>query len=192
MKDPEEESPPQQALQTMPSGMLFGGFVGLLMGSLVAAACCWISGLMDFVRGWVLAGALVGSMSGFFIGIHERKRHGDLPKTNLATIICMVFGLLPALLIALGGIGLVRGKFSGLLCLGAVSAGPMAGLLIGGLLDRIYEGFLQRRWKRTLERQAPPERPSEEGTQCPHCRKWDRGLARGYCIHCKQEVESLN
>ena len=56
-------------------------------------------------------------------------------------MICVVYGLLPGLLIFLGGIGALRGKF----LLGAAFACPMVGLLIGGLLDRVYEGILRRR-----------------------------------------------
>jgi hypothetical protein len=54
---------------------------------------------------------------------------------------------LPALLILLGGIGIVRGKFSGLLVLGAACAGPMAGMLVGAVVDRFYEGILRRQQK---------------------------------------------
>lgn len=131
-------------------GMLFGGFVGLLMGALVGGACCWLALVTEFLWQGALIGAMIGSLGGAIIGVKERKARGDFGRPDIATIICVVYGLVPAILILLLGIGLVRGSFSGYLFLGAISGGPMVGLLLGAILDRAYEASLQKSWGAAL------------------------------------------
>jgi hypothetical protein len=87
----------------------------------------------------------IGTIGGGILGVRHRRGRNDLISSELGTTVCILYALLPALLILLGGTGIIRGKLFGMLALGAAFAGPMAGLLVGGLLDRIYEGILRRR-----------------------------------------------
>lgn len=132
--------------RTIAAGTVFGAFVGLPMGAALGAACCWLVGQFDFLSNGVLIGIFIGPMAGSFIGFTERKLRGDLVRPDTATFIGIVFGLFPALLVGLGGLSGVTGRFSGYLLLGAFFAGPMCGLLIGGILDRAFEESLKRAW----------------------------------------------
>jgi hypothetical protein len=136
--------------RTLAAGTAFGAFVGLPMGAAVGAACCWLTGLFDFLWHGVLIGALAGPFAGALIGFTERKTRGDLVRPDVATIACVVFGLLPALLVGLQGLGFVTGGFSAYLLAGAVFAGPMGGLVVGGLLDRALEATLKKSWGAAL------------------------------------------
>ena len=116
------------------------------MGGFVGCVSCWLVGALDYLWPVALIGAMIGLVGGVPFGLMHRKRQSQVAETNLATMIGATFGLVPALLILLGGVGVVQGKFSGLLMMGAMCAGPMIGLMIGGLLDRFYEGtFGQQR-----------------------------------------------
>jgi hypothetical protein len=137
---PFEQGPP-----AWPPDILFGAGVGLLMGACVGWACCWLVGEVDSAGQGACVGALAGAFAGRALGFRHRKGRADTVSSELGTTICTGYALLPALLIFLGGLGLVRGKLSGFLMVGAACAGPMAGLLVGGLLDRAYEGIL--RWR---------------------------------------------
>jgi hypothetical protein len=136
----------EQRQRTVAPGTVFGAFVGMTMGAVTGAACCWLTGLFDFFWHGVLIGTLAGPFAGALIGLKERKARGDLVRADIATLICVVFSLLPALLIGLQGVSAVRGRFSGYSLLGPVFAGPMAGLLIGGILDRAFEAGLKKSW----------------------------------------------
>jgi hypothetical protein len=129
---------------------LFGAFVGLAMGAVVGAAVRWITGEFDLLWSGVLIGALTGPFIGGLIGFAERWLRGNLIRPDLAAIICIVFGLLPAVLVGLQGLGGVRGRLSGYLLVGAVFVGPMTGLVIGGIFDRAFEAFLKRSWTAML------------------------------------------
>jgi hypothetical protein len=131
-------------------GLFFGALVGLLAGAVVGGAWCWLAGLIDSLWQGVLLGALIGPLGGALIGLKERRTRGALVRPDVATIICPVYGLVPVLLLALRGLGVVQGKVSAYLFLGAVSAGPVLGLLLGALLDRAYEAFLRKSWSGAL------------------------------------------
>jgi hypothetical protein len=137
------------ALQTRnpAAGVLFGGFVGIVMGALVGAACCWLVQKHDYLWHGALVGALIGSFGGAVIGTKERKARGEFVRSDLATIIGIVYGLLPALQTLLMGFGMVRGSFTAYLLLGILCIGPTVGLVIGALLDRAYEAGQQGAWR---------------------------------------------
>src|SRR5262245_46022039 len=101
-----------QRPRTVATGADVGAFVGLPMGAVTGAACCWLTGLFDFLWHGVLIGTLAGPFAGALIGLKERKARGDLVRPDIATLICVVFSLLPAMLIGLQGMSAVRGKFS--------------------------------------------------------------------------------
>lgn len=91
-------------------------------------------------------GTLAGPIVGTLIGFTERKKRGDFVKPDIATIIGIVFGLLPALIFFFQGVSGVRGSFSLYSLVGAVFAGPMIGLVAGGILDRAFEEWQKRSW----------------------------------------------
>jgi MFS family permease len=136
----------EQRQRTVPAGTLFGALVGLFMGAVVGAACCWLTGRFPFFYQAVLIGALGGPIVGALIGLKERKTRGGLARPDIATFICVVYALLPSLLLVLQGVSGVRGRFSGYLLVGAVFAGPMIGLLVGGILDRAFEEYQKKSW----------------------------------------------
>jgi MFS family permease len=144
------EQPGKWNLKRPYAGMLFGAFAGLIAGSTAGAASCGLAGLSGSFWQIVLVGAVAGPLGGALIGIKERRARGNLVRPDIATIICVIYGLVPALLLVLGGIGLVKGKFTGYLFLGVVSAGPMLGLLVGGILDRAYEATFKKSWGTAL------------------------------------------
>jgi len=125
--------------------ILFGATVGSLMGAVVGWACCWLVGEQDIVWSGGAIGALAGAFGGAAIGARHGVKRTDATSSEIGTTVCIAYALLPALLVLLGGIGLVRGRLAGHFMLGAAFAFPMSGLLIGGVLDRIYEGILKRR-----------------------------------------------
>jgi hypothetical protein len=131
--------------RTLRGAILFGLFVGLVMGPLVAALSCWLIGSITSLWQWVQVGAALGPVGGACIAFFERKVRGDLVKPDVATMICVCYGLIPAALIFLGA-GEHVGRFSGFLLLGMMCAGPMLGLLIGAFLDRAFDSACQRLW----------------------------------------------
>jgi len=115
------------------------------MGAVVGSACCWLAGEFHFFGPAVVIGILAGPIVGTLIGFMERKTRGELVRPDIATIIGIVYGLLPALLIFLG-LNSLSGRFSGYLFLGAIFAGPMIGLVLGGILDRAFEEYQRQTW----------------------------------------------
>src|SRR4051794_32424716 len=63
----------EQRQRTVATGTAFGAFVGLTMGAVVGAACCWLTGLFDLLWHGVLIGALAGPFAGAVIGFKERR-----------------------------------------------------------------------------------------------------------------------
>lgn len=131
--------------RTLAVGAVFGGIVGLPMGAVVGAACCWLTGQFDFLWRGVQAGALAGQFVGGFIGLAERKVRGDLVRPDIATIVCVVLSILPVPLI-LGGIGLVGGAFKLYSLVGMLFTIPAVGFLIGGILDRAFDAGMRKSW----------------------------------------------
>ena len=148
MNDPNEQiqaaprSVPQK--RTRSAGTLFGFLAGIPFGMLTAAVSCWIVDDGDFWR-IALYGAIIGSLGGAVIGFSERTLRGELARPDIATFIGATFGLLPAILI----LGLSNG-FAGRLFIGILFAGPMAGLLIGAVYDRIFEAIMQKSWSSAI------------------------------------------
>ncbi len=128
--------------------LAFGALAGLLMGAAVGWTCLWLIGQNDSGLYGALAGSVIGSLGGALLGVRHSRRRQDQFDSDLGTTISVIYPLLPGLLILLNGVGIVRGRFTGLMVLGAAFACPMLGMLVGGLLDRCYESILRRRQRR--------------------------------------------
>jgi MFS family permease len=128
---------------------LFGAFAGLLLGALFGAACCWLIGQHDFLWQGLRIGAVIGLFGGTIIGLVERKVRGEFVRSDSATFIGAVYGLLPALL-TLTVFGAGHGHGSAYFWVGIFFIGPMVGLLLGALLDRACEASRQKSWRTAL------------------------------------------
>jgi hypothetical protein len=133
--------------------MFFGLFSGLLFGAVTGLACHLIVGSPQPLSQFGFVGGLAGVVYGCAIGVRDRRKHGGALESNAATHIGILFGLIPGLLLLLGGIGIVRGKFSVYVVVSGFFMCPMAGLLVGGLLDRMYEAYLKSRYEGPTEQE---------------------------------------
>ena len=130
------------------SRMLFGALVGLLMGAVVGTACGWLFGFVDCVWGGTLIGALIGPLGGVLIGTRTGEGQGELVRPDIATIVCFLYGLVAS------GLSLFwtprwagqQVEFATYIFWGS----PLAGLLIGALLDRAYEAGINRSRSRAV------------------------------------------
>jgi hypothetical protein len=121
----------------------YGGLAGAFFGALSAVSCCWIMEMTASMWIWAAWGGLIGAVPGPILAVLERRN--DPVHVNVATHLGALYGLVPGALLFVGAGGAVVNKLSGLLLAGAICAGPMAGLLIGGILDRICEGIIRSR-----------------------------------------------
>jgi hypothetical protein len=142
---PDRLPPPPSPSADVFGRMLFGGLSGLTAGALVGAAGCWFVGRTDLVWLGGVFGAVFGSLGGVPLALWASRSSGDLQRQDVASTIGMTYGLLFIPLILLGAGG-VSGRLSAALLLGMGMAGPMLGLLVGALLDRVYEGSRKNLW----------------------------------------------
>jgi hypothetical protein len=138
-----------------PSPFVFGMAVGALMGGLAGLACEFLLGCTDtvveFVAWSVGLGVVVGAATVAYESYNGARWH-DRP--DIATHIGLILGIAPGILV-LPMTAFVRGKFSGYLFIGVLFAGPMAGMLIGGVLDRIHDALIP---SKPSPDEPPPDR----------------------------------
>jgi hypothetical protein len=142
---PDQLPPPPSPSADVSGRMLFGGLSGLTAGAIVGAAGCWFVGRTDVVWLGGLIGAGSGSLGGIPLALWASRPSGDVQRQDVASTIGMTYGLLFIPLVLLGAGG-VSGRLSAALLLGMGMAGPMLGLLVGALLDRVYEGSRKNLW----------------------------------------------
>lgn len=133
--------------RTRLAGTFFGACVGIPLGALVAAVCCWLTDYGDYAWQAVVYGAISGIIGGAIIGFFERWIRGDLAKADVGTFVGIIFGLLIAFfLLAVLGI-----PFAGRALIGLLFIGPMAGLIFGAVFDRMYESAGQQQWLTAIQ-----------------------------------------
>ncbi|MBM4069277.1 MAG: hypothetical protein FJ271_10075 [Planctomycetes bacterium] len=125
--------------KTLPAALIVGVLAGIPVGSVVGTGCCWLIEYLDHIWVGALLGAVGGALAGGLIAFAERQVRGELVRPDTATMVAVVLNLIPALLILLFNLAW-SGKMSYWLAT-MVFAGPLLGLLIGGMLDRSYEAF---------------------------------------------------
>lgn len=136
---------PDRSVRRQPlAGILFGAFVGMLVGAPVGAGYCWLLGVPEYRWQGALIGAALGPLGGALIGWRGRQT-----GTNIATIVCAVYGLLPGLIL-IGAAGIVRGNFSLFLFVGLLSIGPMFGLMLGAMFDRAFDEAHKNAWGKAV------------------------------------------
>lgn len=117
----------------------FGVVTGIAAGAAAFWSCCWFVGRLDVSATALFAGAFVGAVVGFIVGSYYGVHHAKRGGPDVASAIVSGFGIVPGILVLTSALGLVHGRVSGFMAVGAACAFPMAGMLIGGVLDRLYE-----------------------------------------------------
>jgi hypothetical protein len=115
-------------------GAVFDAIVGAVFAAAMGAVCWWLVGGQDSLPIWLAAFTALGLILGIAIGIRQRAL-----KRDVATPICIICAIPPALLIIAASLGEVRGKVTLYVAGGIAIAFPMLGLIVGGLLDRLRE-----------------------------------------------------
>jgi hypothetical protein len=141
-KDTGESEQPRSSAAV---GAAVGALDGLILGFACALACFWLLDPDELFWIWLCGGVLMGSLVGAPVGWIETRRGRPIADLNIATHLGIVYGLLPGGLLLVGGAPLIRGRFSGYVILGLGFAGPMLGMLIGGVLDRACDSFFRTR-----------------------------------------------
>jgi hypothetical protein len=113
----------------------FGALVGLFVGAPVGAATCALLGLDEYCWPGALFGVALGALVGGLFGIWKRKRAIDRASWDVATYLCIAYGLVPALIL------FVTENVQYLM--EAVWLGPLAGLMVGALFDRAREALFR-------------------------------------------------
>jgi hypothetical protein len=128
---------------------IYGGFAGLVMGTLAGEGCFWLSGEAERLASGALIGAGIGSLVGALMGIAHRMIRGPFVRPSIATITGILSGLSPSLIAAIfiqNGNGLLVGGdlVEPLVC------GPFLGLFIGALFDRAFDASHGQSWSKAL------------------------------------------
>jgi hypothetical protein len=125
---------------------LFGALAGIPIGALIGGVCCWLVDYGDYAWYGAACGAAIGFAAGAITGMAEHLIRGELVKPDIATHLGFLLGLFPTALLFLGFGAAPGGRFSGYLCIGGLCAGPMGGLLVGAMLDRVHDALGTRSW----------------------------------------------
>jgi hypothetical protein len=139
-KDAGEYEQPQSSAA---AGVAVGALDGFFLGFPSALACFWLLDSDGPFWIWLCGGVLIGSVVGAPVGWLETRRGRPIADLNIATHLGIFYGLLPGTLLLVGGVPMIRGRFSGYVILGLFFAGPMLGMLIGGVLDRACDSLFR-------------------------------------------------
>jgi hypothetical protein len=144
-RPPDSESSTADAAPSRRTAVTFGALAGALIGSIAGVACQSILAADESFGIGAVTGGVIGFVVGILIGRFDARKRPTAAESNVGTYIGVLYGLAPGILFLLEGMGLIGGNRSGLIVIAAFFASPMAGMLIGGVLDRIYEGLMKPR-----------------------------------------------
>jgi hypothetical protein len=115
--------------------VLFGVLVGLSVSVPVGLATAVLGGFYE-ARWWgALLGAGLGSLAGGLVGAWRRKRCIDLARWDIATILCIPFGMAPAFFLFFAS-GVTGGRYYRELLIETALIGFIGGLAVGAIFDR--------------------------------------------------------
>lgn len=142
--------------RSLPPGLLFGMVVGVSMGAMAGAASAQLLGVDDHFATFVWCAAFTGAFVGAtVVAVEQFKREKAEKRRDTATHVGLVLGMVPSLALLLNvSFGFIRGRFSAYLFASIFFVGPMAGMLLGGVLDRIRDMLFSNEGKED-ETQAP-------------------------------------
>jgi len=132
------------------SDSVFGVVSGSILG--IATACVgaiFVQATIPMFR-VALAGLVIGAAIGGITGMIKFYDRDSFNTSDLGVKLGIVFFVLPAVIQFLGAAGFATGRASAILVVASAFAGLMAGLIVGSILDRVYESIL-RRWAQNAE-----------------------------------------
>jgi MFS family permease len=136
---------------TLLEGTVFSLFAGLVLGATLGAVIPWLTDQFLFFWLGVSLGAFTGAGVGWLLGAAYRARWSKSTRAHLGTVLGVTYGIIPSLLLVALGTRELRGLNSGYVLMGCLFAGPMVGLILGGILDRAFEEW-QRNHRRLARR----------------------------------------
>ncbi len=125
------------------ASVLSGIVAGSVFGAANGALCHFFVGAFETPYDAFLWRACLGILGGVGVVFLRRTLWGPDISPEIGTTLGWLYGIAPGLVVFLQGLA-VRGAM-GKALVGLVLAGSMAGLLLGGLLDRVTEAIITRR-----------------------------------------------
>lgn len=135
---------------TRRSDAVFGAISGAILCALTALATSAIFQLPRPALHVALAGSIVGALIGCIVGVVHYDKRKAFDTSELGVRLGIAFAVLPSLILFVNAIGFATGRGTIRLVVAAGFAGVMAGLIAGGMLDRVYETILKRRLEKNL------------------------------------------
>jgi hypothetical protein len=127
--------------------LLAGIIAGACLGAADGALFHYIAGGFPSPQAAVLGGAALGMVGGMVVVLWRRALWGPEVTVEVGTVLGLLYGIAPGLAVLFQSI-VVNGTVGVRSLAGLVMASSMAGLLIGGVFDRITELVLARVGKR--------------------------------------------
>lgn len=123
--------------------LLSGVVAGAVLGAADGALFYYIAGGFDSPQAAGLWGAGLGTVGGILFVLLRRALWGPDVSVEIGTVLGLLYGIAPGAAVLYQSIVVNREVGTWRLA-GLVMAGAMAGLLLGGVLDRCLEGILRR------------------------------------------------
>jgi hypothetical protein len=133
------------------SGIVAGAVLGAANGLL----CYYIVGVFNSALAAGLWGVGLGVTGGIFAVVLRRAVWGPDISVEIGTLLGLLYGIAPGLAVLEKTINQAVGIWS---IAGLVFAGSMAGVIIGGVLDRVTEAMVARMKRSRTEPAAEADR----------------------------------
>ncbi len=137
--------------------LLAGTASGTVLGAADGVAIHYIAGESGWSWAACLWGAGLGGAGGALVVLVRRAFWGPDVSVEVGTVLGLLYGLAPGLAVVARGVFAVQGRLGAYRLAGAVMVCSMAGLLLGGLLDRITGAVVAR--CRPLQQTGPAAPP---------------------------------